>query len=108
MLATDFLFETSLQHYVFLGLMLFSIGLLVVLTKQNFIFMLMGIELMLNGVNVIAISFSHYANNSSGQVIIFFILTVAAAEVGVGLALAVSMFKTFKSTSINKIEQMKD
>ncbi len=107
MMGIEYIFDVSLQHYLFLGFFLFSVGLLVVMVKKNLLIVLMGIELMLNGVNVISVSFSHYTNNLEGQIISFFILTIAAAEAGVGLAIAISVFKEFKNTHLSNFKNLK-
>lgn len=107
MMGVEYIFDVSLQHYLFLGFLLFSIGLLVVMMKRNLLIVLMGIELMLNGVNVIAVSFGHYINNIEGQILAFFILAIAAAEAGVGLIIAISAFKEFKNTYLSNFEKLK-
>ncbi len=107
MMGLEYIFDVTLQHYLLLGFLLFSIGLLVIMVKRNLLIILMGVELMLNGVNVIAVSFGHYTNNVEGQILAFFILTVAAAEAGVGLAIAIAMFKEFKSTHVSKLTKLK-
>ncbi len=107
MMGLEYIFDVTLQHYLLLGMLLFSIGLLVIMVKRNLLIILMGVELMLNGVNVIAVSFGHYTNNVEGQILAFFILTVAAAEAGVGLVIAISIFKEFKSTHISNLTKLK-
>jgi len=97
----------GLNHFLILGAGVFAIGLLCVLLRRNVIVMLMGIELMLNAVNLTAIAFNRYSGNFEGQIFVFFVMTVAAAEAGVGLALAVSVFKKFKEVNINNFEQLK-
>lgn len=105
---TEFLNSAvSLNHYLALSGILFCIGLATVLLRRNFIVMLMGIELMLNGVNLTFIAFSHFRADVAGQAMVFFVMTVAAAEAGVGLALAVSIYKRFKEVNINCFEQLK-
>lgn len=99
--------SVGLSHYLFLGAMLFGLGLLCVLLRKNVIVMLMGIELMLNAVNLTTIAFSRYSGNFDGQIFVFFVMTVAAAEAGVGLALAVSVFKRFKEVNISNFEQLR-
>ena len=78
-----------------------------VLLRRNAIVILMSIELMLNAVNVSFIAFSRYAGNIDGQVMVFFVMTIAAAEAAVGLALAVTIFKKFKEVNIRFFEHMK-
>ena len=100
-------FAVGLSHYLVLGALLFSMGLLCVLLRKNVIVMLMGIELMLNAVNLTMIAFSRYSGNFEGQILVFFVMTVAAAEAGVGLALAVAVFKKFKEVNIKNFEQLR-
>ncbi len=97
----------TLNHYLALSTIVFTIGMLCVLLRRNVIVMLMGIELMLNAVNLTFISFAHYRNDVTGQILVFFVMTVAAAEAGVGLALAVSVFKRFKEVNIKFFENLK-
>lgn len=103
----DGFLQVSLNHYIFLGLFLFAIGLLTVMLRKNLIVMLMGIELLLNGVNTIFLAFSHHVGHVEGQILVFFILTVAAAEAGVGLALAVSIYKQYKEVNISLFERLR-
>ena len=97
----------GLNHYLVLSAIVFTIGMLGVLLRRNIIVMLMGVELMLNAVNLTFIAFSHYSSNINGQIMVFFVMTVAAAEAGVGLALAVTIFKKFKEINIQFFERLK-
>lgn len=97
----------GLNHFLYLSSVLFIIGLLTVLMRRNLIVILMGIELMLNAVNLSFIAFSSYAGDVHGQVIVFFVMTVAAAEAGVGLAIAVAVFKKFKEVEISFFQKLK-
>lgn len=97
----------ALEHFLILGATIFSLGLLTVLLRRNVIVMLMGIELMLNAVNLTFISFSHFRGDIAGNILVFFVMTVAAAEAGVGLALAVAIYKRFKELNIQHFEQLK-
>lgn len=97
----------GLVHYLVLSAILFSMGMIAVLLRKNIIVILMGIELMLNAVNLSFLAFSHYANNLNGQVMVFFVMTIAAAEAGVGLALAVTVYKRFKEINIRFFEQLR-
>lgn len=97
----------GLNHYLILSALLFSIGLLGVLLRRNVLVILMGIELMLNGVNLSFVAFSSFAMHTGGQVMVFFVMAVAAAEAAVGLALAVAIFKRFKEVNLNFFEQLK-
>ena len=81
------------QHFLILASLLFAIGFLGVLIRRNVLLMLMSLELMLNGVNIALVAFSRSGTNLDGSIFVFFIMTVAAAEVAVGLALLVALFK---------------
>ncbi len=107
MVSTDILFEVGLNHYLVLSAVLFSMGMIGVLLRKNAIVMLMSIELMLNAVNISFIAFSKYNNNIDGQIIVFFVMTIAAAEAAVGLALLVSIFKRFKEVNVRFFEHLK-
>ncbi len=97
----------GLNHYLVLSTALFCLGLIGVLLRRNAIVMLMSIELMLNAVNISFIAFGKYNNNIDGQIMVFFVMTIAAAEAAVGLALAVSIFKRFKEVNIRFFEHLK-
>ncbi len=100
--------NTSPQNwYLVLSTLLFSIGVMGVLLRRNAIIILMCIELMLNSVNLLLVSFSAYAGNTDGQVFVFFIMVVAAAEVAVGLALLVSIYRNLGSTDIDVLSKLK-
>jgi NADH-quinone oxidoreductase subunit K len=96
-----------LNWYVLLSTVLFCIGVMGVLFRRNAIIMLMCIEIMLNSVNLLLVSFSAYSGNSDGQVFVFFIMVVAAAEVAVGLALMMSIFRNIGSTDIDVLNKLK-
>ncbi len=97
----------SLNHYLLLSTILFSIGVFGVLTRRNAIIIFMSIELMLNAVNLLMTAFSVHHNDASGQVFVFFIMTVAAAEVAVGLAIIVMIFRNVRSVDINLLNKIK-
>lgn len=107
MQETNFLFNIGLNHYLVLSAVLFTIGLSGVLLRRNLIVVLMCIELMLNAVNISFIAFSKYNFNFQGQVMVFFVMTIAAAEAAVGLAIIVSIFKRFKEVNIRFFEHLK-
>ena len=87
---------------------LFGISLLgIMLNRKNLVVLLMSIELMLLAVNTNFIAFSHYYNNSAGQVFVFFILTVAAAEAAIGLAILVVLFRSLRSIDITEMSKLK-
>jgi NADH-quinone oxidoreductase subunit K len=99
--------STPQNWYLLLSTLLFSIGVMGVLIRRNAIIILMCIELMLNSVNLLLVSFSAYAGNTDGQVFVFFIMVVAAAEVAVGLALLVSIYRNLGSTDIDVLSKLK-
>lgn len=85
--------SVSPSHYLLLSLLLFSIGFFGVLLRRNLLLILMSLELMLNGINLALVTFSRTSLNLDGSIFVFFIMTVAAAEVAVGLALLVALYK---------------
>ncbi|MGY6562874.1 MAG: NADH-quinone oxidoreductase subunit NuoK [Luteibaculaceae bacterium] len=97
----------SQNWYITLSALLFGIGVMGVLIRRNAIVILMCIELMLNSVNLMLVSFSAYTDNNDGQVFVFFIMVVAAAEVAVGLALIMSIYRNLASTDINMLNKLK-
>ena len=105
--SADFITEVGLNHYLILSAILFALGMIGVLLRRNAIVMLMSIELMLNAVNLSFIAFSKFNKNIDGQIMVFFVMTIAAAEAAVGLALAVSIFKRFKEVNIRFFEHLK-
>ncbi len=100
-------FPQLLPYYLGLSAVLFSLGVLGVLVRRNAIIIFMSVELMLNSANLALVSFSRYWQQLDGQVLVFFVMTVAAAEVAVGLALIVTIFKTKKSINMDDISLMK-
>jgi len=99
--------EISLHHYLFLGFALFFIGLLGVLIRKNVLVLLMSIELMLNACNLILVSTSQYYGSLEGQIFAFFVMTIAAAEAGVGLALAVQLYRRVQSINSENMSQLR-
>ncbi|MDP1673628.1 MAG: NADH-quinone oxidoreductase subunit NuoK [Burkholderiales bacterium] len=98
----------SLSHYLILGAILFSISVIgIFLNRKNIIVLLMAIELMLLAVNLNFIAFSHFLGDIAGQVFVFFILTVAAAESAIGLAILVVLFRNLRTIHVEDINQMK-
>lgn len=104
---TDAVMKVGLNQYLYLSAILFTIGVLGVLLRRNVIVLLMSIELMLNAVNVTFVAFSRYSDNMNGQIMVFFVMTIAAAEAAVGLALAVTIFKKFREVNIRFFEHLK-
>lgn len=96
-----------LNHYLILSAMLFAIGVWGVLRNRNAIIIFMSIELMLNAVNITLMAFSSFFKDFSGQVFIFLVMAVAAAEVAVGLAIIVSIFRAKGSINVDEINVMK-
>lgn len=96
-----------LDYYLWLSAALFTIGVFGVLLRRNAIIIFMCIELMLNAVNLLLVAFSNYYNDASGQVFVFFIMAVAAAEVAVGLAILIMMYRNTKTTDINTLDRLK-
>ena len=97
----------ALENYLILSAILFSIGTVGVLTRRNAIVIFMCVEMMLNAVNLTLIAFSKYLGNIDGQVFVFFIMTVAAAEAAVGLALMIAFYKNKESIDVEDINLMK-
>ncbi len=107
MVSADFLVNIGLNHYLILSAVLFTLGMIGVLMRRNALVILMSIELMLNAVNISFIAFSKFNNNLDGQIMVFFVMTIAAAEAAVGLALMVSIYKRFKEVNIRFFEHLK-
>ena len=97
----------DLEHYLIVSALLFSLGLLGVITRRSLLIIYMSLELMLNAANLALVAFSRFNNNLDGQVMVFFIITVAAAEVAVGLALIVAIFRRRQTTHVEDLTTMK-
>ena len=98
----------SLSHYLILGGILFAISVLgIFLNRKNVIILLMSIELMLLAVNMNFVAFAHYLGDIAGQVFVFFILTVAAAESAIGLAILVVLFRNLRTINVDDLDQLK-
>ena len=98
----------SLSHYLILGAILFSISVVgIFLNRKNVIILLMAIELMLLAVNMNFIAFSHFLEDPAGQIFVFFILTVAAAESAIGLAILVVLFRNVRSINVDDLDKLK-
>ncbi len=97
----------TLQHYLLLSAILFVLGVTGVMVRRNLVIVLMSLELMLNAVNLTFIAFSRYLDSVEGQVFVLFVMVVAAAEVAVGLAIAVSIYRQTGSINVNDINVMK-
>ncbi len=96
-----------LNWYIGLSSVIFMIGVTGFLIRRNIIVMLMSIELMLNAVNISLVAFSHYLQNLRGQILVFFIITVAASEAAIGLAILVALYKNKAAVHTNEITEMK-
>jgi NADH-quinone oxidoreductase subunit K len=98
----------SLSHFLILGAVLFAISVVgVFLNRKNVIILLMAIELMLLAVNMNFVSFSHYQGHIDGQIFVFFILTVAAAESAIGLAILVVLFRAVQTINVDDLDSLK-
>ena len=98
----------TLSHFLVLGAILFAISIVgIFMNRRNLIVLLMAIELMLLAVNLNFVAFSHYLGNLDGQVFVFFILTVAAAESAIGLAILVILFRNLKTVEVERLDELK-
>ena len=94
------------EWFVMLSMVLFVLGTMGVLLRRNAILVFMSVELMLNAANLALVAFAHQWNQVNGQIFVFFVITVAAAEVAIGLALIVAIFRTKQSINIDSLSQM--
>jgi len=97
----------GLEHYLLVSGLLFSLGLIGVLTRRNLLVIYMSLELMLNAANLALVAFSRFNGNLDGQVMVFFIITVAAAEVAVGLALIVALYRKRQTAQVEDLASLK-
>jgi NADH-quinone oxidoreductase subunit K len=97
----------GLQHYMIVSALLFCLGLLGVITRRSLLIIYMSLELMLNAANLAFVALSRFNNNLNGQVMVFFIITVAAAEVAVGLALIVALYRRRQTAHVEDLTSMK-
>jgi NAD(P)H-quinone oxidoreductase subunit 4L len=103
MLASD----VTLNHYLILSAFLFCTGVYGVLARRNGVLVLLSVELMLNAVNINLVAFSAFTRDISGQVFALFVITIAAAEVGVGLAIVLLIYRNMKSPDLDRVDQLK-
>jgi NADH-quinone oxidoreductase subunit K len=96
-----------INQYIILSTVLFCIGVLGVLFRRNALIIMMSVELMLNAVNLLLVAFSNYWNDAAAQVFVFFVMVVAAAEVAVGLAILVMVYRNTKSTDVDLLNKLK-
>jgi NADH-quinone oxidoreductase subunit K len=106
-MAESILKQIGIDSYIYLTILLFAIGILGVLYRRSMIVLLMAIEIMLNAVNLLLVVFSVYHHDSAGQVFVFFTMAVAAAEVAVGLAILVSIFRNAGAIDFGQLKKLK-
>ncbi len=99
--------HAGLTHYLVVSALLFCLGLLGVVGRRNLLVIYMGLELMLNSANLALVAFSRFNNNLNGQVMVFFVITVAAAEVAVGLALIVALYRRRQTAHVEDLVSLK-
>jgi NADH-quinone oxidoreductase subunit K len=99
--------NVGLEHYLVVSILLFCLGLVGVIARRNLIVIYMSLELMLNAANLALAAFSRFNNNLDGQVLVFFVITVAAAEVSVGLALIVALYRKRQTAHVEDLTTMK-
>jgi NADH-quinone oxidoreductase subunit K len=99
--------HVGIEQYLTVSFLLFSLGLLGVIMRRNLLVIYMSLELMLNAANLALVAFSRFNNNLNGQILVFFIITVAAAEVSVGLALIVALYRRNQSAHVEDLTSMK-
>ena len=99
--------NVGIEHYVVVSAILFALGLLGVILQRNLLIIYMGLELMLNAANLALVAFSRFNNNPDGQIFVFFIITVAVAEVAVGLALIVALYRKRQTVQVEDLARMK-
>ena len=97
----------GLEHYLVVSAALFSLGLMGVILRRNLLVMYMSLELMLNAANLALVSFSRFNNDLDGQIMVFFIITVAAAEVAVGLALIVALYRKKQTSHVEDLTTLR-
>ncbi len=99
--------NVDLEHYLAVSIILFSLGLLGVIMRRNLLVIYLGLEMMLNAANLALVAFSRFNGNLDGQVFVFFTITVAAAEVAVGLALIVALYRRRQTAHVEDLATMK-
>jgi len=99
--------NVTIEYYLILSAFMFFVGVAGVLTRRNAIIVFMSIELMLNSANLTLVAFSSYLGNSIGQLFVFFVMTVAAAEAAVGLAIIIAIFRNKLTVNIDEIDILK-
>jgi NADH-quinone oxidoreductase subunit K len=99
--------HAGLEHYLVVSAALFGLGLVGLIVRRNLLVMYMSLELMLNAANLALVAFSRFNGNPSGQIMVFFVITVAAAEVAVGLALIVALYRKRQTAQVEDLTSMK-
>jgi NADH-quinone oxidoreductase subunit K len=99
--------SVGLHHYLIVSALLFSLGLLGVILRRNLLNIYMSLEVMLNAANLALVAFSRYNENLDGQILVFFIITVAAAEVAVGLAIIVALFRSRRTVNLEHLDSLR-
>ena len=99
--------NVGLEHYLVVSMLLFCLGLLGVIVRRNLLVIYMSLELMLNAANLALVAFSRFTNNLDGQVFVFFTITVAAAEVAVGLALIVALYRKRQTAHVEDLTTLR-
>jgi NADH-quinone oxidoreductase subunit K len=97
----------GLEHYLVVSVLLFALGLLGVILRRNLLVIYMSLELMLNAANLALVAFSRFTDRLDGQILVFFVITVAAAEVSVGLALIVALYRKRQTAHVEDLTTMK-
>ena len=98
--------NVGLEHYLVVSMLLFALGLMGVIVRRNLLVIYMGLELMLNAANLALVAFSRFNNRLDAQIMVFFIITVAAAEVSVGLALIVALYRKRQTAHVEDLTSM--
>ena len=99
--------NVGLEHYLIVSVLLFCLGLWGVIVRRNLLIIYMSLELMLNAANLALVAFSRFNNKLDGQIVVFYIITVAAAEVSVGLALIVALYRKKQTAHVEDLTTMK-
>ena len=97
----------GLEHYLVVSALLFALGLMGVIVRRNLLIIYMSLELMLNAANLALVAFSRFTNSLDGQIFVFFVITVAAVEVSVGLALIVALYRKRQTTHVEDLTTLK-
>ncbi len=99
--------QIPLEYYLLLSAVLFTIGTVGVLTRRNAIIIFMSIELMLNAVNLTFVGFASFMGNNAGQIFVFFVMSVAAAEAAIGLAIVLALFRAKRTVYVDEVNLLK-